>query len=146
MFPHEYVLQDYFQQYMLKYTKNFFPESDLLKWGASCMPVRPIRMPSNTVFCFLTDAQVIMIFLGPQTINKLLRKTIKLLKWNSFLSTSMKQFISSNHCKSSKNKEVYGMFSLFIKQFAFFQQYFFSARLQKYLVRKGTFTFFMFYL
>ena len=36
------VLLDYFQQYMLKYTKNFFPESDVLKWGASCMSVRSI--------------------------------------------------------------------------------------------------------
>ena len=42
MFLLVYVLLGYFQQYMLKYTKNFFPEYDLLKWGASYMPVRPI--------------------------------------------------------------------------------------------------------
>ena len=42
MFLLVYVLLDCFQQYMLKYTKNFFSESDLLKWGASYMHVRPI--------------------------------------------------------------------------------------------------------
>ena len=36
------VLLDYFQQYMLKYTENFFSESDVLKWGASYMSVRSI--------------------------------------------------------------------------------------------------------
>ena len=37
-----YVLLDYFQHICLNTSKKFFPESDLLKWGASYLPVRPI--------------------------------------------------------------------------------------------------------
>ena len=42
------VLLDCFQQYMLKYSKNFFPESDLLKWGC-ILYASASYMPSNTV-------------------------------------------------------------------------------------------------
>ena len=39
---------DCFQQYMLKYTKNFFPESDLMKWGCVIFADASF-LPSNMI-------------------------------------------------------------------------------------------------